>query len=1263
MKQTTTTRLVTLGISLCLMLSYSLSAQMTNGLYGNEWIDFDRSYFKVTLSEDGIYRINRSALESAGIPVASVRGEQFRLIWLGEEVPIYTTTNGIFGSGDFIEFYGRKNRSEFDRVLFENPDEELLNPDYSMFTDQSAYYLTWEDAAGGLRVQDQANDISNPPAKETHFSYTHLELFTISGQDNKSFHVKRTINGDGGAFSYFDVAEGFGSEFATGHTVIIAPRHVYGADNASSMRVRFASDNLLHRQTVSLNGDLLFDETFTNFTVQDHTFDINTSDITSTARVQLRGIDSSVDRLSIASIRLTYPRFFNFDNNSTFQFEIAAANTEKYLEIKKFDLSDGGNVLLYDLTNNFRLQAVVDGDVVKVVLPPSSEDRQLVLMNVGKDLQERTPQRVEFIDYSKQPEADYFIITHKSLFDDGRGNNYVQQYADYRASQIGGDFKVMIVEIGQLYDQFAYGVETHPLSIRNFGHFIDSIMPAPRYAFIIGKGREYSEIRREEDKVGEEDLPLLVPTYGIPGSDAMLFSDGRSPISRIPVGRLAANNGQEVNLYLKKVKAFEANVNLPQTIEDRAWMKRIIHLGGGGTQEQALIRNNLEGMENIIETNLFGGEVTGFYKNSSDPVQISTSEQIFNLINGGVSMITFFGHSGANTFDFNIDNPDNYRNKDKYPLMFSLGCHIGNIHTHFQGVSERFTFDEDAGAIGFGASSSLGFIFALNRFSRSFYDLLGGEMYGASIGDIQKETVRRLFPSAGNGMLELLQQFTFHADPAIRMNPAPGPDYVVDPESVKFEPGLINAQLDEFDLSFTVMNIGRAIEDSIVIRIEQQFPDGSTVVPVLQKIAAPAFKTDLTLSIPVYGRNSVGQNKLFITVDATNEVEEVPAFSAESNNELVTTTGKGIPFFVIDNGVLQLYPKEYAIVGDSDISLLSSTLNALSPSQKFFIEIDTTALFNSPLKRSEEITQEGGIIRWKPQMNWTDETVYYWRVSPDSTNAQIGFVWENSSFLYLSGAGDGWNQSHYFQYLDSRFDNMTLDSASRAFTFGDDIKDVRMINKVWDPDNPPQYFNDNSPWRSPFSWTINEGVQVMVRRDRTLRYWLNTREGLYGSINGKGQIVPFPYHTNTEDERADLMTLLEDVIPDGDYVILYTVLRSTASDFSPELWAQDSTSYGKNIFSLLEEQGATQVRRMKDLGSVPYVLIYKKGEGVLAERIGESIEDIVSVDIGLPSSLFEGQINSTLVGPASKWTSLQWQLTDQPNPQADTASIHIYGVD
>ena len=93
-------------------LSSNLSAQMTVGndlLYGNEWIDYSKEYYKILIQpEDGIYRVTSNDLQAAGFPVSSVRGTHLRLMYMGQEIPIYVTTTGALGASDYIEFFGKK---------------------------------------------------------------------------------------------------------------------------------------------------------------------------------------------------------------------------------------------------------------------------------------------------------------------------------------------------------------------------------------------------------------------------------------------------------------------------------------------------------------------------------------------------------------------------------------------------------------------------------------------------------------------------------------------------------------------------------------------------------------------------------------------------------------------------------------------------------------------------------------------------------------------------------------------------------------------------------------------------------------------------------------------------------------------------------------------------------------------------------------------------------------------------------------------------
>ncbi|HRH58300.1 MAG TPA: hypothetical protein PLS10_11640, partial [Chitinophagales bacterium] len=78
--------------------------------YGNEWIKYDGgTYYKFKVGKTSLYRINYATLNSLGIPANQLKGSDFKLFRNGVEVPLYVSTNNVFGPSDFIEFYGEKN--------------------------------------------------------------------------------------------------------------------------------------------------------------------------------------------------------------------------------------------------------------------------------------------------------------------------------------------------------------------------------------------------------------------------------------------------------------------------------------------------------------------------------------------------------------------------------------------------------------------------------------------------------------------------------------------------------------------------------------------------------------------------------------------------------------------------------------------------------------------------------------------------------------------------------------------------------------------------------------------------------------------------------------------------------------------------------------------------------------------------------------------------------------------------------------------------
>ncbi|MBL7813557.1 MAG: hypothetical protein JNL70_01035 [Saprospiraceae bacterium] len=1245
-------------------LSLRTKAQMTVGnqtLYGNEWIDYSQTYIKIPIAADGIYRLTPAALQSVGVPLSSVTANRFQLFKMGQEVPIFSTTEGNLGANDFIEFFGERNRSELDEFMYKGRKSDILNPDYSYCNDTAMYFLTWRTTPSTKRYQTFANNLTNLPAKESWFWHTD----TYSATERAIWH---DISGGSSVYlPEMNPGEGFGTTFSNNRTITLNPQAVVSGQNAE-LNIRWTGNYKSHNTVINLNGSVLGRDTFYGFNLREKKYELSSSQLTNTMSIQMQGTAENADFNAFGLVTLRYARQFNFGNERIFSFKLPQSTDVKYLEITNFD-GQGSAPVLYDLTNNLRITTTLENGIVKVALPPSVKERNLVLTSVNRIFAAVGAQPVSFVDLRKDG-GNYVLVSHPKFFNDGSGNNYVQEYANYRSTSEGGGMKSTVVDIFQLYDQFGYGIVRHPMSIRNFAHYIKKNWANPQYLLLVGKGRETESSR--SDIVGVISK-IDMPTWGYPGGDNMLVVGDSTVVPIIPIGRIPCTTAGDIKTYLEKVKTWERNlVSLPQTLGDRDWQKNVMHLSGGGDVGN-IIKEYMKLFADSLIASKAGVNVTTFYKTSLDPVQTAVNDQIFNLINKGTSLITFYGHSASAVLDFDINNPDAMNNVGKYPLFIALGCSAGNCHQNAIGIAENFIFYKDKGMSAFAGTTGTSFLNSLNRWASAFYTALGNTHYGQRIGDVTKGALATFSPNSIQydlGLKSVLQEFQLTGDPALRYFAAPGPDFVTDAAAVKFTPSVLTAQLDSFDVTFSVNNIGYNIQDSISILLRQELPNKTFVELAKKKIAAPAYKSLLTWRVPMPRIGVIGQNRLHITVDADNTISELPAAVAESNNELVASTGdKGVPFFILDNNAKPVYPAEFAIVNKTPIVLKASTSNALAKPQNYIIEVDTTTAFNSPLKKRTVINQIGGILKWQPDMSWTDNTVYYWRIAADST-AGVGYAWQNSSFIYLKDGTEGWNQSHYYQWLGNEFTTMKVSPFDRKFEFSENLNSVDLRYNPADgiQVTPKYYLNNNERGRN--KGFLDAGIYVVVFDGPTgNEWWKPWVQPKYGIKFPSGDNTMNSYIFKTDDAspntgRAGLIEFIDKIVNDGDYVIVFTVQQSQTANYRPDLWGNDSINLGTNIFRLLESQGAKRVRELLNgNGNKPYSFAFQKNRRPLAENIGQIYTDGAPISFSMLNNWYEGKMQSKPIGPAKEWQALDIKYTaEQSSPTIDSLYFDLIGI-
>ena len=82
----------------------------------------NEDWYKIKVNVDGIYRLEKSDLQNAGLDVSLLDPQKIKIYYRGTEIPIYVfgEDDGIFDDSDYIEFYGAaaKNDYTYDNVYW-----------------------------------------------------------------------------------------------------------------------------------------------------------------------------------------------------------------------------------------------------------------------------------------------------------------------------------------------------------------------------------------------------------------------------------------------------------------------------------------------------------------------------------------------------------------------------------------------------------------------------------------------------------------------------------------------------------------------------------------------------------------------------------------------------------------------------------------------------------------------------------------------------------------------------------------------------------------------------------------------------------------------------------------------------------------------------------------------------------------------------------------------------------------------------------------
>ncbi|MEM7369548.1 MAG: C25 family cysteine peptidase [Bacteroidota bacterium] len=748
--------------------------------YGHDWYTSDpnRTFIKILVWEDGLYRLHPSDFSAAGHSISQVSPSHFQLWYRGEEQPIHVAED-LQGELLFIEFLGKRNDGQLDSVLYRNPvygireDGHQPHPEISLFSDTSAYFLSW-DGSNGVRYQTSLDTAYSSLPKQFVYPYESLiaphpdsigVFWVHGGSSYDAFYTLNTdyVTGEGYAFPFFHPLSPYSLDVATPAAANLgAPK---------TIRVRlFARSNTAHYPKVSLNGTVLFDTSVLGNSVFINDYvKTTTASLPATSSFLFESTATGTDNHHLNRISIRYNRLPTLLGETHTRISQWQHPQPAYFALEQSLGTD--SLWIIDPTLQQRISGRMSADTAHVILPGHAQARDLWLFT---DQAIQTPSVVPQHKLSNlcAPDsgAQFLIIAHRDLA------TSAMAYAQYRDSNSINSFSSKVVFTDQIYDEFGYGSPTSWAIKRFINCAIENWTSPPEYILMWGKGHY---------RMQEYGGPI-VPVYGFPGSD-LPYVEPYLPLSttilpQVAIGRVNLSTNAEGLVYLAKMDEAEHSLG--------DWQRKGLFLGGGATSgEQNAISTHLQQVANVFSAAPLHGLQRSLNKTSiSDSLWLTPDSIWINIdnstladdsivsayVDSGLGWIQFFGHSTANLQEIPLGEAVEYGNMGRYPFMMMMGCYSSNPAATVSTYTERWMFEPGRGSIGYLSTTTAAYLNPLRDYSAILLPNLVEQFPGTPIGEVVRQSVMTYTDSlAGIQYRNHARSMMLFCDPAYHLFSSP----------------------------------------------------------------------------------------------------------------------------------------------------------------------------------------------------------------------------------------------------------------------------------------------------------------------------------------------------------------------------------------------------------------------------------------------------------------------------------------------------------
>lgn len=541
-------------------------------------------WYRIELKDEGIYRLDASALTAAGINVDQIDPRTIKIYGNGGlELPqgvtaprpidlvenaIYVSgeSDGRFDSGDFILFYGKSVRGwKYD------PTTKSFSHYINHYTESNYYWLTYGGAQGKRMAP-------LPSLQDLAASAPQKFVGKLSLEEEKT---KTNVNSG---------LDWFGQSFDPRNNVAVITNKLDGLITADPVKYRFVfvsrssdyadfrvEDNGVTLGSVSIPpidpGDLVgYFARKSNVLSFQRSGDL--PDSRSLVRITYAATNSAAAGY-LDWMEISYSRDFSAVNDL---LVFTSPDTDAIIgyNIGNFSTS---SILVFDVTDYSNVQMISGSSISGGSLQFQAQQTSgsvSEFFGVGPNGYKK-PVGIQKMGNSNlhgfSDGADFIIITHSDFL------AQAQRLKAYREQPRPDALTTLVANVQDIYNEFSGGL-LDPTAIRDYlKHAYENWTLKPRYVLLFGDGDyDYRNITTQLKNwiPPYETLETLYQINSYCTDDYYADVEGKDPIVDLAVGRIPVQSADEARIVVDKILAYEQSSVLD------AWKNRITFVADDG---------------------------------------------------------------------------------------------------------------------------------------------------------------------------------------------------------------------------------------------------------------------------------------------------------------------------------------------------------------------------------------------------------------------------------------------------------------------------------------------------------------------------------------------------------------------------------------------------------------------------------------------------------------------------------------------------------